>query len=150
MSEDDIWALCPLKKEKPVLLPEYEADSTSCAPKYIVEPMDLALLPPEYLTSKLTILDFDQAYPIQDPPCYLTGIAPQYMAPESIFEFKNGPPADVWALGCIMFRMRCGMQLFTDLPEIPMNAAANMFGIFRGLPEPWMQVKFHRDGVALW
>ncbi|KAK3304813.1 kinase-like domain-containing protein [Chaetomium strumarium] len=117
------------------------------APNYAVEAMDLTRLPSKYLSSKLYILDFDQAYLSHSPPRSLLGIPPRYLAPESIFEVRNGPPADIWALGCLIFRMRCGVELFGDLFESPSNTIAKMYAILGGhFPTRWKQVQFGDDG----
>ncbi|KAK1767603.1 kinase-like domain-containing protein [Phialemonium atrogriseum] len=146
LSERQVWDMFPLEKEAIELRPpKNKATSASRAPKYAVQAMDLAQLPSKYLSGKLYILDFDQAYPVRDPPRTLLGIPPRYLAPESIFELRNGPPADVWALGCLIFRMRCGLDIFYDLPEIPSNAVSKMYGILGGhLLQHWKTVQLGR------
>ncbi|KAI1250835.1 hypothetical protein MGN70_007893 [Eutypa lata] len=147
LSEEDISAMFPLRKEEITLLPECKAESTRNAPKYAVQSMDFTCLPSDYLSGELVILDFDQAYLTENPTSTLLGLPPRYMAPESIFELKNGPSADVWALGCLIFRMRCGFDLFTDLPETPRNAIMTMYGaISQDLLEHWKLVDFDEYG----
>jgi len=148
LSEDEISDLFPLKMQEIRLRSEDPKNSESRAPKYAVESMDLTRLPSSYLSSKLYILDFDQVYSSLKTPRSLLGIAPRYLAPESIFELRNGPPADVWALGCLTFRMRCGLDIFDDLPGTPSNAISRMYGVSGGhLLDRWKTVPFCGDGL---
>ncbi len=114
-------------------------------PKFATEAMNLGLLPPECLSTSLCLIDFDQAFLSKDPPIYLLGIPPMYLAPESIFELKNGPPSDVWALGCALFSMRCAYDLFVDVAyNDPFSAAAEMWRVLGELPEKWRTVPFYQ------
>lgn len=67
------------------------------------------------------LLDFGIARSMHDTR--LTGIGdvfgtPQYMAPERITSIDAGPPADLYALGVILFEILTG-QLPFDAPDIP-------------------------------
>jgi serine/threonine-protein kinase len=67
------------------------------------------------------LLDFGIARSMHDTR--LTGVGevfgtPQYMAPERITSIDAGPPADLYALGIILFEMLTG-QLPFDAPDIP-------------------------------
>jgi serine/threonine protein kinase len=147
LSENKILDLFPPKTQEIRLQSEDQINSESRSPKYAVEAVDLARLPSNYLSSKLYILDFDQAYSSLKQPHSLLGITPRYLAPESIFELRNGPPADVWTLGCLIFRMRCGVDICHDLPETPSNAISKMYGILgRHLLDHWKTVPFDGDG----
>ena len=37
---------------------------------------------------------------------------PLYVAPEMLNESRSGPPTDLWALGCIIYQLRCGYVPF--------------------------------------
>ena len=39
---------------------------------------------------------------------------PRYMSPEAVARMPVGPPADLYALGCILFEMLCGRHVFTE------------------------------------
>ncbi|KAK1770147.1 kinase-like domain-containing protein [Phialemonium atrogriseum] len=122
-----------------------ERELRRSAPKYVVDPVDLTHLPVEYLSNSISIMDFDQAYPAQKPPRSFTGIRPAYTAPEVTFELKNGPAADVWALSCCIFRMRCSRDLFTGTMETPLNSTTAIYRALRPFPEHWTKVPFHKD-----
>ncbi|MCS6900667.1 MAG: protein kinase [Myxococcales bacterium] len=67
------------------------------------------------------LLDFGIARSMHDTR--LTGVGevfgtPQYMAPERITSIDAGPPADLYALGIILFEMLTGRLPF-DAPDIP-------------------------------
>lgn len=147
LSEKQIRRMFPIEKQKIKRRTEDNPESESRAPKYAVQAINLGRLPSTYLSNKLYILDFDQAYSSQNPPCSLLGIAPRYLAPESIFELRNGPPADIWALGCLIFRIRCGSDIYQEHPETPRSAVARMYGVLGGhLLEHWKTVPFDNYG----
>lgn len=92
LSERQIWDMFPLEKEAIELRPpKNKATSGSRAPKYAVQAMDLAQLPSKYLSGKLYILDFDQAYPARDPPRSLLGIPPRYFGARKHLRTKEWP-----------------------------------------------------------
>lgn len=93
-------------------------------PKYIVAPANLAALGKEYLSSKIRIIDFGEAYPIARPPTQLN-IPLIYASPEYLLKLKEmarltvtdeeptedtglpiGPSCDIWSLGVTLFEMR--------------------------------------------
>ncbi|KAI1357397.1 kinase-like domain-containing protein [Xylaria arbuscula] len=138
----------PPEKEKIELRPGFETISKLRAPTYAVQAMNLTQLPSKYLSNQLCILDFDQTYSSQDTPRSILRISPRYLAPETIFEMRNGPPADVWALGCLIFRMRCGPDIFLqDIFESPDNTVFAMYTSLGGhLSEHWKKVPFDSYG----
>ena len=114
------------------------------APRYAVEPVRLTRLPSAYLSDRLCVIDFDQAYPAEDPPRKLSQIPAPYLAPENIFALANGPPADVWALGCVLFSLRSPWLLFQDfLTCTPAATVSCMCEILGDLPQQWRTVRFH-------
>ena len=135
----------PIKKQKIKLRSEYNPKSESRAPNYAVQAIDLTRLPSMYLSGKLYILDFDQAYSSQNPQRSLLGIGPRYLMPESIFELRNGPPAYVWALGCPIFRTRCGLDIYEDLPETPSNGISRMYGVLS-----WVGISWSIGNGSIW
>ncbi|KAK9483125.1 kinase-like domain-containing protein, partial [Lipomyces starkeyi] len=75
-----------------------------------------------------------------------------YCAPEVYFERKMSNWSDVWALGCIIFEMRAGRQLFESFLGGPHEVLLQIVQILGKLPEPWWSswdkrhVYFDEDG----
>lgn len=114
-------------------------------PKYAVKAIKLSRLPAEYMSARLCILDFDQSFMAHSPPQGLSHAPPAYLAPESIFSLTNGPEADIWALGSILFRLRTpNTQLFWDfLTSGPLATAIRMHEVLGGpMPEKWYMLPF--------
>ncbi|KAL1852410.1 hypothetical protein VTK73DRAFT_9224 [Phialemonium thermophilum] len=116
-------------------------ETPSPAPRYLVDPIDLTLLPPDYLSTRICVLDFDHLYSCASPPQRLSGIPPQFLAPETIFELRYGPPADIWAFGCVLFRLRTSEDPFSTV-ECPSDAVQEMLGVLGELPVQWRTVRF--------
>ena len=121
----------------------YFPERPSPAPQYVVRAADLTLLPLSYLSTRICIFDFDQAFLTSNAPHEVPFLPPTYLAPESIFTLTNGPAADVWALGCILFNLRYPMQLFlTSFANDPEATARKMYAILGPLPKEFLAVPF--------
>ena len=119
------------------------------APEYVVVPVELGRLPSNYLSTRLRIIDFDHAFSTKTAPKQLSHIPYQYLAPENIFTLANGPPADIWALGCILYELRYPMAPFQDLMgSSPLATASRMCEILGNLPREWMAFPFE-DGYPV-
>jgi serine/threonine-protein kinase SRPK3 len=107
------------------------------APKYIVEPC--SLLNPQFLPEDILLVDFGCAFPSHDPPSNpdKIGLAMSYSAPEVIFDSKMSVYSDIWALGCVLFEIRSGGQLFGDWIGTKDDVLRQMVQAFGKLPEPW-------------
>lgn len=102
---------------EPVLKPLYRIDGKpvgNCAPAYTVQPGDMAKSEGRLLLSKLLIIDFGQAYFLDDPPICTTSPS-QFRAPENILRQSISSASDVWALGSITFEICAGYTLFKAL-----------------------------------
>jgi serine/threonine protein kinase len=97
------------------LVDEYFIPKPSPGPQYVVAAADLTLLPANYLSTKICIMDFDQGFLTDNAPRHISWTPAPYLAPESIFTLTNGPAADVWALGCVLFNLRYPRPLFRDM-----------------------------------
>ncbi|KAH7871153.1 kinase-like domain-containing protein [Lentinula edodes] len=66
------------------------------------------------LKENIIVIDFGQSYRAPDPPkSYEPATLVDYMSPETRFEKRVGPEADVWQLGCATFEIiRTGRPLF--------------------------------------
>jgi serine/threonine protein kinase len=121
----------------------------SPAPEYVVVPVNLGRLPSAYLSTSICIIDFDHTFSTSDAPKELSHIPYQYLAPENIFTLTNGPSADVWALGCILYELRYPMALFQDLiGSSPKATASRICQMLGNLPREWMAFPFD-DGYPV-
>ncbi|KAJ4328625.1 hypothetical protein N0V84_000984 [Fusarium piperis] len=110
-------------------------DVPSSCPPYLVERCNLGGLN-DYLTDKITIIDFGEAFHFSTPPKAL-GIPDSYQPPELLLGESPapGPSADLWALGCTLFEIRQQIQLFYMLPN-PDEIIADIVMLFGKLPNP--------------
>ncbi|KAK9243571.1 kinase-like domain-containing protein [Lipomyces tetrasporus] len=84
-----------------------ELNDKSCAPEYLVEPANLSNLESKWFTEK------------------------------AVFEGKASVWSDIWALGCTIFEIRAGFQLFESFFDDPDDAIRQMVQTLGKLPEPW-------------
>ncbi|KAK0666773.1 kinase-like domain-containing protein [Cercophora samala] len=130
--------------------------TSASSPKYAVEPADLSKLGSSHLTDHLMVIDFDQTFgfgktlPSGVPPSpgFHLGTPLASLAPEVIIEGAAGPGSDIWALGCTLFRMRAGIQLFTEWHN---NMASNVLGdifdtVLGAPPSKWRKIPFRKNG----
>jgi serine/threonine protein kinase len=121
----------------------YFPHKPSPGPQYVVGAAPLAQLPMDYFSTGICIFDFDQAFPTDSAPIKLPYIPHHYLAPECIFNLTNGPAADVWALGCILFTLKDPIQPFCGVFESHPQATAEAIGYTLGpFPEEWMAFPF--------
>lgn len=107
------------------------------ASKYIVEPC--SLLNPQFISEDIVLVDFGCAFPLNSPPSSPDGIGltMSYSAPEVIIDSKMSAYSDIWALGCVIFEIRSGGQLFGDWIGTKDDILRQMVQAFGKLPEPW-------------
>lgn len=142
LTEEELLAMVGTPRR--LLVDEYFIPKPSPGPQYVVAAADLTLLPVNYFSTKICILDFDQAFLTDDPPRHVSGTPAPYLAPESIFTLTNSPAADVWALGCVLFNLRYPLPLFWNVfgSSDPKGTAQRHHLTLGELPEKWMSVQF--------
>lgn len=120
------------------------------APSYVVKTPDISNIDPTMMEDKICIIDFDQSFHILDPPTTMLGTPSKYLAPEAIFELHASSSSDVWALGCAIFRMRAGYDLFEVWGTgSPSDSIGEMINTIGELPEKWRHTRFDDDGVPI-
>jgi len=120
------------------------------APDYIVVSLDFCSSTTTVLSRDICVIDFDQSFTIEDPQSDRLGIPAKYLAPEVAVGRSPSSAADIWALGCAIFRIRSGDDLFfdydTDCPEDALRQIVKAMG---ELPQAWKQTKFDENGFAV-
>lgn len=102
--------------------------------------MDWAKVDRAYFTNEPQINDLGEAFQVESPPDYV-GIPPPYRSPELFLE-KNYTSStalhsDLWALGCTIFELRTGRQLFNCFDDDDDEFLIAMARILGKMPEPW-------------
>ncbi|KAF2466130.1 kinase-like protein [Lindgomyces ingoldianus] len=112
-------------------------------PKYQVKRMSMLHLDPQYLTSRIRIFDFGEAFKTSHPPKDI-GIPASYKAPELWFEkFSAGMASDVWALACGVYEMRGGYSLLNIGSGGHAEECINqMIELLGPLPPSWNRLYF--------
>jgi len=108
------------------------------APAYVVKPC--FLLNSQFLSDEVVLVDFGCAFPSDSPPSNPDdiGLTMTYSAPEVIFDSKlSAHYSDIWALGCVLFEIRSGAQLFGDWVGTKDDILRQMVQALGILPEPW-------------
>lgn len=116
------------------------------APQYVVAPVNFSAASTKILTRHLRILDFDQCFRCDSPPTSI-GTPAKYMAPEVAGGEPPSKASDVWSLGCTIFRLRSGDDIFFDYDTIsPMTVLQQIQRFLGDLPETLAQAKFDEQG----
>ncbi|RYP90065.1 hypothetical protein DL770_003804 [Monosporascus sp. CRB-9-2] len=120
------------------------------APNYIVVPLDFSSSTTNVLSREICVMDFDQSFTATSPPTKRPGIPAKYLAPEVALGWPASPASDVWALGCAIFRIRSGDDLFFDYDtDSPADALRQIVKAVGELPEKWRQKKFDEEGFPV-
>lgn len=59
---------------------------------------------------------------------------PRYLSPEAVNSGVQGPPADIWAVGCIVFEMLTGKSLWFSDQNLGMDEMVKHIGGYKELP----------------
>lgn len=106
------------------------------APRYLVG--SAGPVNPQFLTEDILLVDFGEAFPFGQPPAKEDiGIPFYYCAPEVIFESKVSVYSEIWALGCVLFEIRAGQELFSSWMGGQDEILRQIVQTFGRLPEKW-------------
>ncbi|KND90073.1 Serine/threonine-protein kinase spk-1 [Tolypocladium ophioglossoides CBS 100239] len=147
--ESDLLKLFGQPQTSP-LIPYSGESPRPHAPDYNVVPLDFCSSTVNILSNEICIFDFDQSFTVTGPPLGRPGIPARYLAPEVAVGRPVSPASDIWALGCAIFRIRSGDELFFDYDtNCPEDALRQIVKAVGELPEEWKQTQFDKDGFAL-
>ena len=111
---------------------------------------DFSRVPDALLEKDIRIIDFDQLFAIQNPPKAMLGTPRKYLAPEAMLDLRAGSESDIWALGCTIFKMRSGYDLFAEHGDgSPSNAIFKIVSVIGSLPDAWSHARFDDDGMPI-
>ncbi|KAK9317523.1 kinase-like domain-containing protein [Lipomyces starkeyi] len=117
--------------------PSGELNNLMCAPKYLVEPANISNLESKWFTEKVLLVDFGQSFMLHSlPPQNEVGYTMSYCAPELYFEGRASVWSEIWALGCTIFEIHAGCQLFESFLGGPHEVIQQVVQALRKLPEP--------------
>ena len=134
-TEDDVFERFGKPRTgKLVGRPRSGADGST--PRYVVEPADMP--DAKYLKHEILLSDFGEAFPFGQPPKPKDiGIPFMYRAPETMFDSKLDPSSEVWSLACILFEIRAGNPLFTNIMGGRDEILQQMVQMKGKLPDQW-------------
>ncbi|KAK9247894.1 CMGC/SRPK protein kinase [Lipomyces tetrasporus] len=154
-SDQDVYELLGSPVTDRVRLFSGELNNMTSAPEYLVAPANLSNLESKWLAEKILLVDFGQSFMLQQPPHNDVGITMSYCAPEVYFDGKRTVWSDIWALGCMIFEIRAGCQLFESFLGGPHEVILQIVETLGKLPEPWWNswekrhVYFDEDGKPI-
>ncbi|CAJ2505713.1 Uu.00g131070.m01.CDS01 [Anthostomella pinea] len=117
--------------------PSHQADSETQG-LTIVQPVDWSRVDPKYFSTDILIAGFESSYDPRNPPEAL-GTPTSYRSPEVLIEGARRADykADNWALGCTLFELRTGTELFGSGPDTEVNGVLlAMIKTLGTIPEP--------------
>ncbi|KAG0650382.1 Dis1-suppressing kinase [Hyphodiscus hymeniophilus] len=82
-----------------------------CTPIYTINAISMKEVDPQWLSDQTMIIDFGIAF-LQEQSSIYIGTPKSYCAPEFMFHSPRSVSSDIWALGCTIFEIRTGCQLF--------------------------------------
>lgn len=125
---------CPIKDN---VLTVSGSDINPSAPAYLMEPVVMSKIDPQWLRDEILVIDFGQSFVSGNPPASGLGTPLSYLAPEAIFDRQTSFWSDIWALGCTIFEIRSGTQLFASFFGNSAEILRQMVQTLGKLPEPW-------------
>lgn len=127
-----------------------EGSARPNGPDYYVAPIDFCSSHINLLSTEICIIDFDQSYPMKTPPSEPPGTPAKYRAPELCVGQGTSRAADIWSLGCTIFKIRTGEDLFSNAgTESPKDVLQEMVVTLGNLPQNLKATMFDEDGYPL-
>lgn len=152
LTDEQLFNLIGEPETEPVFTATGETPGVS-VPKYLVKPIEMSWIDPEYFTKQACIIDFGESFNPSNPPLHL-GIPGKYRSPELIFEDTAGLACDLWAFACTIFELRTYHELFEPWGENDDPIISEIVRLLGKLPEPWWSAwdkrknYFEEDGAS--
>jgi serine/threonine-protein kinase SRPK3 len=117
------------------------------APRYIVKALDFLSSAENVIGSDTYLLDFDQSFAVSSPPETMLGTPVEFLAPEVAVGLSASPASDIWALGCVIYRLRSGEGPFSGIdvwtPRDLIDVVVRTLG---DIPTSWQDILFDYTG----
>lgn len=149
----DIYERFKESTEDEVLNIDGTSTTGNSAPHSLVEPAPP--LDAEFLIGDALLVNYGQAFPINQPPQReAIGIPYHYAAPEFILDGKVGVKSEIWSLGCVIYEIRAGQQLFEDWLGNEDDALSQIVQMLGKMPDPWWHAwvkrsSYLKEGISI-
>ena len=145
-TEDDIYKIFGRPKCQ---LIERNCPCQECidGPKYAVQQIDMSRIDSKYISNDIVLIDYGLSFSLDNPPSWL-GTITNYRAPEAVFDSQVSNACDIWALGCIIYELFTGVDLFQHDKSI-YRVLSRMVPILGLFPAKWWRWHFDREYLTL-
>jgi serine/threonine-protein kinase SRPK3 len=124
------------KPTEVALVPFNDNPRNDSAPERVILPMPLHSIDLQHISGDITIIDFGEAFTVENPP-QLLGTPASYAAPEVLLQTGQYSAAvDLWSLACCIFELRTGQKLFWALVHPIQDVLRRQVELFGPLPAP--------------
>ena len=115
MSEANVYEDFGAPEEHELQLSSGDGPLPPSAPRVLYAPINWCKVPLHYLVPRIKLIDFGNTFLSSDPPSDSDiGFNNSYAAPELLQGERPTLASDIWALGCLIFEIRSGMQLISQ------------------------------------
>ena len=101
----------------------------------------------KYISNDIVLIDYGLSFSLDNPPSWL-GTITNYRAPEAEFDGQISKACDIWALGCIIYELFTGVDLFQHDKSI-YKVLSRMVPILGLFPAKWWRWHFDREYLRL-
>lgn len=144
---EDLYRLFGIPRTSPFFVGDPDDPGLGLhTPQYFVQALNFFTCSDNIVAKQIRVLDFDQSFQCENPP-KTTGTPAKYMAPEVIAGEPPSKASDVWSLGCTIFLLRAGRDIFFDHDTFdPASTLQQIHGFLGDLPDNLARALFDDDG----
>lgn len=136
LTEEEVLHVLGEPSRNPVTTVSGSTPDKPNLPRYLVRPVNFTAIEARFITNDACITDFGESFEASCPPKEL-GIPQVYRSPELVLDNTAGYASDSWALGCTLFEMCTGIELFNIYDYTVDDHLFRMVLILGKLPLPW-------------